>query len=116
MSSKLNVKLPDFLHVQDDEVRMVGHRLSIVDILAPYRDGYTPEMLAARYDTISLALIHYVIGFYHENQIPVDSYLNEYLAECDRLRQLAEASPEHQRLRERLLSMRRAQRKGAHFG
>jgi hypothetical protein len=47
MSSKLNVKLPDFLHVQDDEVRLAGHRLSIVDILAPYRDGYTPEMLAA---------------------------------------------------------------------
>ena len=116
MSTTHPFPLPSFLQEQDGEIRLVGHRISIVDILTFYRDGYTPEMLAARYESISLAQIHYVIAFYLENQPAVDAYLNQYLADCERLRQRATATPEHQRLRERLLSMRNVQRKAQHVG
>jgi uncharacterized protein (DUF433 family) len=116
MSKNNPFTLPPFLHEQDGEIRLVGHRISIVDILSFYRDGYTPEMIAARYDSISLALIHYVIAFYLDNQTAVDAYLDEYLAECERLRRHATATPERQRLRQRLLSMRNAQRKAQHVG
>jgi uncharacterized protein (DUF433 family) len=95
---------------------LVGHRLSIVDILTLYRDGYTAEMLAARYETVALAQIHYVIGFYLENQATVDAYLDEYIADCERMRKDAVANPEQGRLRARLMAMREAQRKAAHVG
>jgi uncharacterized protein (DUF433 family) len=114
MAVLLNTQLPAFLHEQDGEIRLVGHRISIVDILQFYRDGYTPEMLAARYETLNLAQIHYVIAFYHEHQPAMDAYLNDYLAECDRSRQGASKSPGYQNLRQRLLAMRKAQRKAAH--
>ena len=114
MSTDLSLKLPEFLEESDGEIRITGHRISIVDLLYYYREGYTSEMLAARYPTLTLARIHYVIGFYHENQPAVDSYLNQYLADCDRLREEALASPNHQILRQRLLAMREAQFKAAH--
>ena len=82
----LPLKLPPILHEEDGEVRIIGHRISIVDILQFYRDGCTPEMLAARYEILNLAQIHYVIAFYHEHQQALDTYLNDYLAECDRRR------------------------------
>ena len=86
MAQSVPFTLPSFLHEQDGEIRLVGHRISIVDILTFYRDGYTPEMLAARYESISLALIHHVIAFYLGNQADVDAYLDQYLADCERLR------------------------------
>jgi uncharacterized protein (DUF433 family) len=114
MAVALNLQLPPILHEQDGEIRLIGHRISIVDILYFYRDGYTPEMLAARYETLNLAQIHYVIAFYHEHQQAVDAYLNDYLAESDRLRLETAKAPAYQTLRQRLLAIRQAQHKAAH--
>ena len=98
MSQNISFTLPPFLHEQDGEIRLTGHRISIVDILTFYRDGYRPEMLAARYEGVSLALIHRVIAFYRANQDAVDAYLNQYLSDCQRLRQEAAAFAKRQRL------------------
>jgi uncharacterized protein (DUF433 family) len=114
MPKTLPIALPPMLHEQDDEIRLVGHRISIVDILTFYRDGYSAEMLAARYDTITLAQVHHVIAFYLENQAVVDAYLDQYLKDCERFRRQALATPEQQRLRQRLLTLREAQRNAAH--
>jgi uncharacterized protein (DUF433 family) len=114
MISPPTLKLPPFLQEQDGEIRLVGHRISIVDILRFYREGYSAEMLAARYETVTLAQIHYVIGFYLENQAAVDGYLDAYIGDCERMRK--EAGPEQGRLRARLMAMREAQRKAAHVG
>lgn len=116
MPKTLPIALPPYLHEQDDEIRLVGHRISIVDILTFYRDGYTAEMLAARYESITLAQIHHVIAFYLENQAVVDGYLDQYLKDCEDGRKRALATPEQQRLRQRLLTLRAAQRKVAHVG
>jgi len=102
MPNPLPIKLPEFLHDADGEIRVVGHRISIFDVLHLYRDGYTAEMLAALYPTLSLAQIHYVIGFYHENQSPVDTYLDDYRAELDCLQKQATSSPQNSKLRQRL--------------
>jgi hypothetical protein len=40
-----------------------------------YDEGYSAEMLAEEFPTLSLALIHKTIGFYLENRADIDTYI-----------------------------------------
>ena len=114
MSSASLPDLPDFLTEADGEVRLKGHRIGLVDLLYFYREGYTPEMLAAHYPSLTLAEIHYVLGFYHQHQQQVDGFLDAHLADISKLRNQAMNSPQHSKLRQRLQAMRKAQSRAAH--
>jgi uncharacterized protein (DUF433 family) len=70
------MQLPEFLHEQDGEIRLVGHRISLFQLLAFYQEGYSAEMLREQFPTLSMALIHKVLGFYWENRAQVDSDLS----------------------------------------
>src|SRR5262245_34475575 len=70
------MNLPDFLiDHPDGEIRLTGHRISLYHVVDRYQEGYSAEMLAEEYPTLSLALIHKVIAFYLENQAEVDAYM-----------------------------------------
>jgi len=86
------MNLPDFLHCDTDgEIRIIGHRIRLVDIAARYREGYSPEtILVDFYPTLSLALIHKVIAHYLERQSEVDKMIAS--AESD-MAALAAAQP-----------------------
>ncbi len=77
--------LPDFLiDSPDGEIRLTGHRISLYHVVDRYQEGYSAEMLAEHYPTLSLALIHKVIAFYLENQAEVDAYVAAYRSELER--------------------------------
>jgi uncharacterized protein (DUF433 family) len=95
--------LPDFLSREaSGEIRLSGHRIGLYHVVHYYSDGYSAEMLACQYPTLSLALIHKVIGFYLDNKADVDTYV---VACQESLRQQRAASPNQlalATLRERL--------------
>jgi uncharacterized protein (DUF433 family) len=68
--------LPDFLAQEPDgEIRLVGHRIGLYHIVQAYVEGATAEMLASRYPTLTLSLVHRAIAFYLDKQIEVDAYV-----------------------------------------
>jgi len=103
------MELPDFL-AQDDQglVHFRGHRIGIHNILFYYRQGYSPEMLACKYDTLSLSLVHKLIAFYLENREQADEYLNQCQAQMGDLRAAHRSKPTVEELRERMASLQKA--------
>jgi uncharacterized protein (DUF433 family) len=70
------MQLPDFLsQAPDGEIRLTGHRIGLSHLVDHYNEGESAEMLACRYPTIPLALVHKVLAFYLENQADVDAYV-----------------------------------------
>jgi len=67
--------LPDFLRSTDGEIQLTGHRLGLYHLVVRYNEGESAEMLASRYPTLPLSLVHKVIAFYLDNQSEVDSYM-----------------------------------------
>ena len=53
--------------------------------------GHAPEMIAAHFPTLPLALVHKIIAFYLENQTETDAYMSEHEKEMDR--QMVETPP-----------------------
>ena len=45
-------------------VRVCGSRISLDNIIARYRRGYTPQMIADSYPSVELADIHLLISYY----------------------------------------------------
>ena len=102
--------LPEFLTRDDDYVHVTGHRIGLIDIVYFYNDcGYSAEMLALHFPTLSLSLVHKVIAFYLDNQADVDAYVREEEAEMKRLRaQNHNVGPSLEELRARMEVKRRA--------
>jgi uncharacterized protein (DUF433 family) len=102
--------LPDFLTCQPTgEIRLTGHRIGVYHVVHYYNNGYSAEMLACQYPTLSLALIHKVIAFYLENKAEVGSYVSDCKAA---LAQQRSANPQRldlAALRERLAETHGAQ-------
>lgn len=86
MTLTLNLPLPPFLHITDEEIRFTGTRIGLFHFVFDYNHGHTAEALYADYPHIPLATIHKAIAFYLENKAEVDRFAAEYQAELDRLR------------------------------
>jgi len=102
-------RLPDCLHWSPDgEIRVVGRRISLFDILKSHDElGQSPETIAENYE-LSTELIQKVIAFAGEHQAEVAPYMADYHAELDR--QYAEYVPSPAQLRiRRLIQERTAQ-------
>lgn len=69
------MNLPDFLFESDGEIRFTGHRIGLEHLVDAYNEGDSAEMLASRYPTLSLSLVHRAIAFYLDNQDEVDAYV-----------------------------------------
>ena len=95
--------LPDFLAQDPDGfIRVTGHRIGIQHVLHYYNEGYSAEMLASQYDTLSLPLLHRLIAFYLENQLEVDAYIARCQDEIVRQRSAHVPGPSIAELRQRL--------------
>jgi putative toxin-antitoxin system antitoxin component (TIGR02293 family) len=85
------MKLPDYLEADDAGfTHLAGHRIGLHNVVRMYADGSSPEMIAAHYPSLPLALIHRVIAFYLDNQFDVDAYVSAHEQEIER--QIATAS------------------------
>jgi uncharacterized protein (DUF433 family) len=78
--------LPTCLHWHSDgDVRVVGHRISLFDILDSHRGlGKSPETIAEEYE-LALELIHEVLDFADRHPTEVDAYMADCQARIDRL-------------------------------
>jgi uncharacterized protein (DUF433 family) len=102
-----HMTLPDFL-IEDPDgfIHVTGHRIGLQHLVHYYNEGYSPEMLVCEYPTLSLAVIHKVIGYYLETQTEVDRYVGECQEGIDRQRAAARPGPSRAELRRRLDAMR----------
>lgn len=64
-----------FDFVDEDMIRIKGHRLGIEHILAYYQEGYAPEQIAKEFPGLSLEIIYGTVAFYLANRIAIDTYL-----------------------------------------
>ena len=58
-------------------VRVRGTRISLDNIVARYRRGWTPQMIAESYPGVGLANVFSVIAYYLNHQKAVHAYLRE---------------------------------------
>ena len=58
-------------------VRVCGTRISLDNIVARYRQGWTPQMIAESYPAVGLADIFLLISYYLKNKASVHAYLCE---------------------------------------
>jgi uncharacterized protein (DUF433 family) len=78
------MELPEFLtQSSEGEIRLAGHRIGLYHLIERYNDGESAEMLASRYPSLPLALVHKVLGFYLDNQSDVDAYIAACTAVMD---------------------------------
>jgi uncharacterized protein (DUF433 family) len=78
--------LPDFLTESDGEIRFAGHRIGLEHLVDAYNEGDSAEMLASRYPTLSLSLVHRAIAYYLDNQVAVDAYVTSCTGDIARQR------------------------------
>lgn len=79
--------LPDFLtQSPDGEIRLTGHRVGLYQLVQSYNEGESAEMLASRYPTLPLSLVHKSIAFYLDNRAEVDAYVDHCAKVLDDLR------------------------------
>lgn len=80
------MELPNFLLQTDGEIRVAGHRIGLENLVDAYNEGDSAEMIASRYPTLSLPLVHRLIAFYLENQEEVDVYVTHCAGDLTRQR------------------------------
>ena len=104
------VNLPGFLQQDTDGfIHVTGHRIGLQHLVHYYNEGFSAEMLACEYPSLSLAEIHKVLAFYLENRMDVDSYIAGCQDEIDGQRRSATVGPALAELRQRLQATRRTE-------
>jgi len=95
---------------EEGTVRVGNSRISLDLVVEQYESGMAPEEMVRAYDTLALADVHAVIGYYLRHRDEVWSYLKRRKVEAETLRAKIEA--ERPRVsREELLARRRASEK-----
>ena len=71
------IKLEDYFEFQSaEDIRILGHRIGIEDILKYYLEGYTPEEINLNLPSLSLEKIYATITYYLHNKQQIDFYLS----------------------------------------
>lgn len=104
-----DLDLPDFLYRDDDdEVRLSGHRLRLIDVAARYEEGYSPEAIAMDvHPTLELPLAYKVLAYYLEHESEVKALIARNAAEMARQAAQPQTTPTLAELRRRMQALRR---------
>lgn len=94
--------------VPDGVVRVGKTRVTLDTVVGTFNEGATPEEIVIQYDTLRLADVYVVIGYYLRHRGEVEAYLEEREREAEEVRRTVEARSSIPDIRERLLA-RRAQ-------
>lgn len=91
-------------------MRVGGSRVSLDIIVDAYKSGWAAEEITRQYSTLDLADIHAAISYYLKNKSKVETYLEKNRQTALALRREIEAMPSTQRIREKLLLAKAAQK------
>jgi uncharacterized protein (DUF433 family) len=82
--------------------RVAGTRVPLERVIESYQAGRTPEQIAEAFDTLPVAAVYQVIGYYLSQKDTVDAYLREAEAQGDQVRQWIEdrQQPSHATFKE----------------
>ncbi len=89
----------DFL--DPDDIRIKGHRIGIDQVIAYWKEGYSPEAIAEEFPGLSLEKVYATITYYLHNQSEIDASMARLAAWREQRYQEWAASPSSlvQRLR-----------------
>ena len=92
---------------EDGETIRVGRSRVTLDILiCAFNQGKSPEEIVRSFDTLDLAEVYAVIGYYLRRRADVDAYLEQRQREADAFWRQMEALFPPEGVRERLLARR----------
>lgn len=96
---------PTPLHMDAHGVlRIGGTRVTLETVMQAYFEGSSPEEIALRYDSLSLADIHATLAYYLRRKTELDEYLNARQQQSQQVRKQVEERQGLQRIRERLVA------------
>src|SRR5260370_41672162 len=87
----LHAEAPPLRVDEAGAIRVGKSRISLDLIVEQYENGMTPEDLARAYDTLVLADVHGVVGYYLRHRAQVRAYLKRPTEEAGALRTQIEA-------------------------
>lgn len=94
------MQLEDYLDFQaPDVIRLRGHRIGLEHVVEAYKEGETPEQIAAYYKSLPLDQINAVIAYYLLNRDEVEAYLARVNAAVEEQLRTSHPSPVMQRIR-----------------
>ena len=80
----------------DGQVRIDGTRISLEIFIESYHLGHhTPELLAERFPSVSLANAKAVLAYWQEGRAEVDEYLRLSAEHAEKIWKAIESDPEH---------------------
>lgn len=96
------------LYPDEHGVFRVGKsRVTLDVVIHAHKGGATPEEIVRAYDTLQLADVYAVIGYYVRHENEVNDYLSEREAEAEALeKEIRAAQPADENLRAKLLARR----------
>lgn len=106
----LTLEMP-VLPIRPDErgvMRVGGTRVRLDTVVTAWRHGSSPEQIAENFDTLDLADVYAVIGYYLNHSAEIDDYLEKNRLEGEALRAENERRFPQAGLRDRLLARRAA--------
>ncbi|GIX00145.1 MAG: hypothetical protein KatS3mg111_3477 [Pirellulaceae bacterium] len=83
MLDKLLVQTPG---ICGGRIRIEGTRITVHRLVVMYKQGLSPEEIAATYPHLSLGQIYAALAYYHSNRDEVEAELAADDAEYDRLK------------------------------
>jgi len=72
--------------------RVTDSRIPLERIVEHYQAGETPEQIVDAYDTLRLADVYTIIGYYLEHREAVEEYVREQEVEGDKMQRMIEAA------------------------
>ena len=94
----------------DGQVRIDGTRISLEIFIESYHLGNdTPELLAERFPSVSLAAAQSVLAYWQQNRAEVDEYLRLSEEKAEKVWKAIESHPENISQRKRFLERACAQ-------
>jgi uncharacterized protein (DUF433 family) len=83
------------------DIRVTGTRIGLEHVVEDYNDGASAEEITLRYNTLKLADVYAVIGYYLQNKAEVDTYIENQYRRADEIRErlgLDEAAKEFKKV------------------
>ena len=109
MTTKLNFTDGVPLHDPDDNVRVIGSRVTLHTIVGRFNQGNTVDEIHEGFPSVSMEQINAIIAWYLKNRADVDEYIREIDEEGEKLRREIESWPANIAFREKIRKLREQQ-------